>query len=358
MNHGIEGQRRFIIQFVYWLLLGLCGFCLLKYLLPLIWPFLAGLGLAALLNPAAAGLGKRFPKGRKWCSIAVLLVFYLVAGLAVGVFGAKLFSSIESMAAGLPQLFKERIQPFLAELPQRIAGYFPDWVGGVSVLSSSLDRFLSALSAATASRAALLASQLPSILVQGAFALLASFFFMVDYPTITRKLLEYCPKSIGEGLVRFKREGLNTLGRFCRAYALLLSITFAELSLGFWFLKFPHPFTLAFLIALVDILPVLGTGTVLVPWAVLELMERDFTTGIWLLVIYGVVTVVRNVLEPKIVGKEIGLHPILMLLSLYLGGRLFGVVGIFILPMLLAVAVRQLTAAEKSPKTPSPRPLD
>lgn len=350
MEHGIEGQKRFIVQFAYWLLLGLCGFSLLKYLLPLIWPFLAGLGLAAVLNPVAAGLGKRFPKGRKWCSVIVLLGFYLVAGLLLGVFGAKLFSSIESMAAGLPQLFKERIQPFLAELPERIAAYFPDWAGGAVVLSNSLDNFLGVLSASAARGAAMLAAQLPSILVQSAFALLASFFFMVDYPAITRKLLEYCPKTIGQGLVKFKREGLVTLGRFCRAYALLLTITFAELSVGFWFLKLPHPFTLAFLIALVDILPVLGTGTVLVPWALLEFLEKDFSTGVWLLVIYGVVTVVRNVLEPKILGKEIGLHPILMLIALYLGGRLFGVAGVFVLPMLLAVGVRQLGTPAKEPE--------
>ena len=117
-------------------------------------------------------------------------------------------------------------------------------------------------------------------------------------------------------------------------------ITFLELLAGLYILRIKYAPLLAALISVIDILPVLGTGTVLVPWAAAELLARDTAAGIGLLVLYAVITVIRNFAEPKIIGKEMGINPLFTLLAMFIGLKLFGFAGILLLPITLIVVVK------------------
>ena len=116
-----------------------------------------------------------------------------------------------------------------------------------------------------------------------------------------------------------------------------MTITFFELYLGVSLLKIPAAPILALLVAVVDILPVLGTGTVLIPWGLVLLILGNTFLGVGILVLYLVITVVRQTLEPKIIGSQVGLHPIVTLLCIYAGAQLIGVVGIFAFPVIATV---------------------
>ncbi|MDZ5016645.1 AI-2E family transporter, partial [Clostridium perfringens] len=130
---------------------------------------------------------------------------------------------------------------------------------------------------------------------------------------------------------------VGTLFKLIKAYAIIISITFIELSIGLSILKVESAITIAALIALVDILPVLGTGGVVIPWVIIEAVKGNFGLAIGLAILYVTITVIRNILEPKIVGQQVGLHPLVMLVCMFMGARIFGFLGLFILPFIVII---------------------
>lgn len=117
-------------------------------------------------------------------------------------------------------------------------------------------------------------------------------------------------------------------------------ITFIELSISFLILRINHPFLIGFIISLIDILPVLGTGAVLIPWAIISILTQNISLGISLAIIYIIITVIRNFLEPKIISGNVGINPLFTLAAMFLGIKFFGITGLFILPITLIVIIK------------------
>lgn len=128
----------------------------------------------------------------------------------------------------------------------------------------------------------------------------------------------------------------GTMGKCIISYCLIFGITFAELVAGLFLLGIKNAFAIAFIIAVLDILPVLGTGTVLIPWAVLAFASGRISTGVGVFALYLVITVVRNLIEPKLVGKQMGLSPVIMLPCMLIGLKFFGIIGLFVVPLLVS----------------------
>ena len=131
----------------------------------------------------------------------------------------------------------------------------------------------------------------------------------------------------------------NVLFIYLRSYSLLFLITFGELCLGLLIMGIPYPVLIGLGIAVFDILPVLGTGGILLPWAAILLIMKNHGLAFGILLLYLVILVVRNMLEPRIVGKQIGLHPLATLAALFLGLKLLGLAGLIIFPVALTVVV-------------------
>ena len=145
-----------------------------------------------------------------------------------------------------------------------------------------------------------------------------------------------------------KKRICGTAAKYLRAYVLLLFLTFCQLFVGFLILDVKYPLLIALLVALVDILPILGVGSVLIPWGIIELViTKNIYTGLGLFIIYIVVTVIRQITEPKVVAGSLGLHPLLTLVSMYAGLRLFGIFGMIIGP----AAVLTIRSIIKKPVT-------
>ena len=125
--------------------------------------------------------------------------------------------------------------------------------------------------------------------------------------------------------------------KFVIAYGKLMTLTFIELTIGLSILGIENAMVVAFVIAVFDVLPVLGTGGIMIPWILISFLNSSPKLAIGLLILYLVVTIIRNIVEPKIVGNQIGLHPLLMLLCMYLGVKLFGFLGLFIMPFLILI---------------------
>ena len=133
------------------------------------------------------------------------------------------------------------------------------------------------------------------------------------------------------------RNARTMVGRILRVYLLLMCITFVELFIGFKILRVDMAFFYAFLTAIVDILPVLGTGTVLIPWGIIACILGNMGMGVGILILYVIITAVRQFLEPKIIGQQVGLHPIVTLICIFAGGKFMGILGIFLFPIMATV---------------------
>ena len=180
-------------------------------------------------------------------------------------------------------------------------------------------------------------STLPNILLVSLVTIIACFYFALDLDIVNDKIKEFLPNKIVNILSSFKRRFVSGFKKYLKAYLLIFYITFAELFVGFLILGVNYPFVLAFLISIIDFLPVFGTGVVLLPWGIVLLLMKNYFLGICILLLLIIMTVVRQVIEPKIVGKSLGVHPILSLVTLYVGFQLFGIVGMIFLPIVTII---------------------
>lgn len=179
------------------------------------------------------------------------------------------------------------------------------------------------------------ATGLPSVLLTLAFILLGTYFMSGEQSKISGFLAQ-CLGEKGTQLGRQLRAFLyESVGKWLRAQCILVCITFCELSVGFFLLKLPYAGLLALLIAFIDALPILGAGAVLLPWALFSFLlgQKGLALGLGLL--YAVMLLVRSLLEPRIVGAQLGLDPFVTLLCIYFGFRIAGFAGMFILPVVV-----------------------
>ncbi|MBR5279281.1 MAG: sporulation integral membrane protein YtvI [Clostridia bacterium] len=171
---------------------------------------------------------------------------------------------------------------------------------------------------------------IPELILNTVVVIIATYYFAVDRVKVNCFFLSFFPRN-GRLVLKYIKDILsNTVGQYIKAYGLLFFLTFGELLLSFSLLRLKYSFILALVIAFVDLLPVLGTGTVLIPWGIICLVTQNYYLGVWLLIVYAVITVIRQIIEPKIVGKMFGLHPLAALAAMYIGLRLMGLLGIFI----------------------------
>lgn len=318
------------------------GYLAVRYLLPVLFPFIIGLGIAALVQRPANALSRRTRLPHK--PAAVLVFFFTAGGISLILWGIGSWT-----AAVLREVFAD-FPAYLSEAWNTLNARFPEseW------LRTNLPDMLSAAVTQLVAWLTEGVSGIPSLGMGVILSLLSAVYFSTGWPAISGFLSGLLTPEQRARLHRGKEHALHTAGRMAAGILFLMGVTFAELALGFWLMKIPHFLTLSALVALVDALPVLGTGTILLPWAAILLLQQNYTSACWILVLWGVVTAVRTVLEPRLLGKQAGLPPVVMFISLYAGGRLFGLSGMILLPA-IAIAVRRWLKnkmAKKIPRSP------
>lgn len=159
----------------------------------------------------------------------------------------------------------------------------------------------------------------------------------MDFKKINNFIALQLPAKIVNFLIEVKKQLKTTGYKYIRAYLLMISITFVQLFIGFRILKIDYAFTIALLTAIVDILPVIGVGTVLIPWSAVLLLSGDFFTGFGLLIIFIITALIRQFIEPKIIGVSIGLNALATLIAMYAGFKMFGFIGMFTIPLFVII---------------------
>ena len=184
------------------------------------------------------------------------------------------------------------------------------------------------------------ASVIPSLFLKTIITIIATVFLTIDFERIKTFIIRQIPDSKRQVFKEARSFFGGTILKCLVSYIAIFGITFLELALGFTFLRIPHAILLAALVAVVDILPVLGTGTVLLPWGVLSLVMGDYGIGTGILLLYLVIAIVRNTIEPKLVGKQMGLHPMVTFAGMLLGLKYFGFLGMLGVPLFFAFLYR------------------
>ncbi len=313
-------------------------FILFRWLVPLLLPFLIAFVVAALVRPVALSLEKRVHIPYKLSACILAACIFLLIALLVLLLGTELFSFAKSMVAG----FEDRIAPLVDRLFEKLIGLVGDWSGDIAAFLYDLKaNLVTTLGQKVADVSTNVLTQLaqatPQALLSVLFFIIATFFIALDYEVLyrglERRMSEKQYQTFLTGQTKFKK----TVGTFLRSYALIFLITFAQLAVGLVAAGIQNPLLFAFFIAVFDILPVVGSGMVLLPWALITLIQGNVGRGVALLLVYLFVVISRQFLEPKIVGKNTGLHPVLTLILMYVGLRLFGGIGLFGLPLLAAL---------------------
>ncbi len=340
-----EGYRRVFVILLYALIGGLLLYAVFRYLFPAFLPFIIAFFAAILLRRPTAYVAGRTHLPRKLIAalFALLFVSALLFGLGFAVW--KLIGEIAGFAravvSGEHALLENlknallRIADFLAKLPFFRGEQAENLRGAVTeTLLDMTKNAVAELGTKLPEIAGKLASAIPQSLVFCVVTVLSAVYFCADYDKIIAFFRRHLRGKAWETVEKIRSVAEKTLIKVLRSYAVLFLLTFAELFLGFVLLKEPYAFLLALVTALVDSLPIFGTGIILLPMALYRFLIGDIRAAIGIGILYAAVTVIRQIAEPKILGDGIGMHPLLMLISMYTGFRLFGLLGMIFLPPL------------------------
>ena len=327
--------------------IGLIGLIFLKYWFPIVLPFFLGSLLALGAEPMVRRLHQNRKLPRWAASFAGVTVFFLLMLTALALVVSVLVRQLSQLSGLVAQLTDavgrglQALETWLLELSTRLPDSLENAATiGVQRLFSDSSNLLDQ----AVSRVPQVATGLLSALSQGAFvtftAILSAYMISARLPKlkqfIQEKLPQFQPDRIRNSVKGLRHAMLGWLS----AQGKLMGLTFLLLCGGFFLLKTGNVLLLAALVTLVDAFPILGTGTVLIPWSIVCLLQGDTARGIGLLAVYAVVWLVRSILEPRLVGKELGLDPLVTLFSVYAGLRLLGIGGMVIAPFAAMVATQ------------------
>lgn len=337
-------------------------YVVLKYAFGIIFPFLAGFIIAVPLASLSNISSRKLGGGRKAWGVFYTCVFwlFLFAVILLGI--RKLLLEADEMLAFFGEhisAISEKLSSFvemLASIPSKIpilnfggadVGNIGDEASGF--LSTVLDSAKQKGSELIGLVAGKIAIGTPRAIAGFAVCVVSSFYFCKDYEEIKKYVVGYLSKKSRKNTKKAVLRALEGIRSYGKAYLWLFLITFLELLVGLIVLRRKYALVLALMIALLDILPALGTGIVRVPWAVILISDGAVGIGVGMLVLFAVIVVVRQIVEPRLVGRELGIHPLASLAAMYIGFGVFGFVGMLSAPISVVV-IREIIKNDEPQK--------
>lgn len=342
-----------LVVLIYIALILLALYLVLPRAIGFLLPFLVGYAISWLIGPVVRFLERKlhFPR-----PLAVVLTMLF----AIGMIGLFLFTIIyqavyelQSLAYRVPDLLEgnftlpdwiQNLSNFYFNLPDSMQGFIDMIIGSVR---DNISQIIQPATQAMIAAAGSIAAALPSIFVFTVITMLATYFISQDKERISAVVVQYTPESVRKRVIFVKNNLFRACGGYFKAQLILMSITFCILLVGFLILRVDASILLALVIAIVDAIPVLGTGTVLIPWAVISLLQGNYMLAVGLIIIYLCALLTRQMLEPRIVSGQIGLHPLVTLFAMYVGLQVMGVFGMIIGPITAMIVVNLIRANEE-----------
>ena len=348
MNKNSMGFRRsFIINCAYFAIIAALIFVIVKYAVPLLMPFVLAFIVAVFLQVPTRALDRKTPMKKKLCALICALLFFVVLAAFISWGGIELVTGAHKLIVNLPQFYTETVEPMLLgvfnkletmqlwnelnlmDLLKNLETQLMDALGGLATSIST-----KAIGMVTG-----FAASLPMLFIKTVLFIVSTVFITMDYDKIMGFIVYQMNDRVREIFEETKSYMVNVLFVVIRSYLIIMSITFVELSIGLTIIGVDYAILIALCIAIFDILPVLGTGGVMIPWTVISIILGNFWLALKLFILYVIITIVRNIIEPKIVGGQLGLHPIITLSSMFAGLQVLGGLGLFGFPIGLSLIV-------------------
>lgn len=327
-----ETKKNRLIGLLYFSVIIVLYYAFFKWVFAWTVPFLIGLVLGLALNPLIEFLVRKTRIKRGFVCFVLLLAVWAAAGFLLFKLGQVVYSQAKNLLEFISSAD-------LKKLSESVSGFFGNAVRAEDVENVFSSLFEQGISGVVGAASSLLGTamdflaKVPELILFFVAAVMSSYFFAADLPKIKKTLARLVPKQKRFDYMETKEFFSGKLLHLLLAYMLIMTITFGELLLGLLFLRVDYAVLIALVVAVLDILPVIGTGTILIPWGIIEIIKGNYTLGAGILVLCAIISVVREIIEPRIVGSRLGLSPLLSLVLMYCGLKLFGVLGMFVVPL-------------------------
>ena len=345
-------RRKFIINAFFWAIIVALIFLVFLYLLGMIWPFFLAFVFAWVMTPIIRWLTAKCHLKHSLSVALCLIVFFALVGMLIVAVTINVVSLIQDFIVWLPRLYVETIEPAMAngaswveDMAERLG---PEAVQLVEQMLpnviSSVGSAVTSLSMRAVAVVSGLVTKLPTTLLYTLICAIATVFMTLDFPRITSFLMRQFPERPRHIISKAKETFVVVIVKYGKSYGIIMCITFVEILVGMLILRQNRGVLIALLIAVFDIFPVVGAGLILIPWSVISLLSGSIAKGLGLFALWVIVTIIRQIIEPRIVGHQVGLHPLVTLIAMIVGARLFGGIGLLGLPIACAI-IRSLDDA-------------
>lgn len=369
----VEKRRKLLINIAYYaVILGLF-YIFMKYAFWLFFPFLFAFLTAAIIQRPVNFLSRKTHMKKGLASGILIMLIFAVFVLLLVFVGAKAVTEMQGLVQWIGSKM-ESIPSLLASVKEgliSLASHLPDSIestavngieqlfaellgsanqlaenessGASSVIGGFLSRFDFSVLSKPVSGVWNTAKQIPTVLVAFIISVISACFLTSGYDDIVNFIKRQLPVEKRRTLSQTKSIFFSTIIKLFKSYMTIICVTFVEMIIGLSVFKLigiynsEYMASIALIVAFVDIFPVLGTGTILIPWAIISFLTGKVGLGIGLVVLYGVITVIRQIVEPKLVATNLGLPPIVTIMCMYIGLQVFGVIGIFMAPLLVTM---------------------
>ena len=351
----METKKNFVINAAFYAILAALALAFWQYLLPILMPFVIGFVVASIVQFPLNRLPLKDSRWRGTAAGGFCVVFYVALVWLMFFLSVKVFAEIGNFAASVPNLVYDHLYPVIWDIG--------DWIQTIlepidmnlaqlvneagKTIASTLAKYATEFSGWAVKLLANGVISIPGALLQIILTIVSSFYIAADYRTVVEFLKKLIPAPHRDDVVQVIDYARTAVVVYIKSYTILFVITFAELWLGFVILDIPYKVGLAFGIAFFDLMPILGVGGILLPWAAVGLAMGNLKIGLGIFALYIVICALRHTIEPRIVGKQIGLHPLATLVAMIVGLELAGLVGMMLLPITLVAITRLKESAAK-----------
>ena len=309
----------------------------IRYVLPIVAPFLIAWLIAELTDGPARAISKNTGRSAKVLRLIMSLILAIVVFLTIALLlwqaTAAAWRFLNDFGEGneLYEFFVTLTRPGLIPFGDGIPEELAERIS--SAIETMISTALSKLATAVTSWVGVVPGALLFLLVTA----ISLVYFSLDLERINGFASSHLPKKVVDGASRLTAKLFTTGGKYIRSYIIIMMITFVVILVGLLLLGVKDPFLTALVVSALDILPIIGVGTALLPWSIFSFATGDHTLGVGLIVLYVVNVVVRQLAEPRIVGKSLDMHPVVTLILLYSGYALFGFLGLILVPVISVI---------------------
>jgi sporulation integral membrane protein YtvI len=324
----------------------------LYYVVPLVYPFLFGWVIAYILNPLVNLLHKKAKLPRLLATLISLLVFFAIAGLIITTLTINIIGEIGSLSETIQNNIDSWREQFIQyinsdsiqKIVTQLNTFYQENPQYQNTINANLNSTATTLASIGSSLVTLVFNlmvnfivSLPRFATLSIIGLLAAFFISKDWYKLLAKAANFFSENTRKATRAIWNDLQKALFGYIRAQLILITITAIVVLIGLIILNVKYAVTISILIGLCDLMPYLGTGTFMIPWIVFVFIQHNLYLGIGLSILYGIILVARQTFEPKVLASSVGLDPLATLIAMFVGLKLFGVLGLVIGPVTLII---------------------